>query len=213
MPRGRPVAPLTLSPPERQELEALTRSRSMPHTLVTRARIVLLAADGRSNTAIGARLGLSKPTVGIWRRRYLTQRVQGLYDELRPGGPRSIPDEAVAVLLRKTLKTKPKDGTHWTCRALAAETRVSKSTVQRVWTAFGLQPHRQKHFKLSTDPLAVSTDHRNIPGEDFTGFEPAQCLPRAAVELACDGIEFRLRCGQRRAPGKVLSQEPVGVLA
>jgi len=155
MPRGRPVRPVLLSAPERQELEALSRSRSMPHALVTRARIVLLAADGHSNTAIGDRLRLSKPTVGSWRQRYLTQRVQGLYDEPRPGGPRSISDEDLAVLLRKTLKTKPTDGTHWTCRALAAETRASKSTVQRVWQAFGLQPHRQKHFTLSTDPFFV----------------------------------------------------------
>jgi len=155
MPRGRPVRPVLLSASERQELEALRRSRSMPHALVTRARIVLLAADGHSNTAIGDQLHLSKPTVGTWRQRYLTQRVQGLYDEPRPGGPRTISDEDIAVLLRKTLKTKPKDGTHWTCRTLAAHTRASKSTVQRVWQAFGIQPHRQKHFTLSTDPFFV----------------------------------------------------------
>lgn len=155
MPRGRPLVPLTLAPAERQALEALTRSRSMPHALVTRAQIVLLAADGHGNTVIGERLGLSKPTVGTWRRRYLTQRVQGLYDELRPGGPRTIRDEEIATLLRRTVKTKPKDGTHWTCRGLAAETGLSKSTVQRIWQAFGLQPHRQKHFKLSTDPFFV----------------------------------------------------------
>jgi putative transposase len=155
MPRGRPLPALVLSPSERDQLVALTRSRSMPHALVTRARLVLLAAEGASNTAIAARLQLSKPTVGTWRRRYLTQQVQGLYDELRPGGPRSIRDEEVATLLRRTVKTKPKDGTHWTCRSLAAATHLSKSTVHRVWTAFGLQPHRQKHFKLSTDPFFV----------------------------------------------------------
>jgi len=155
MPRGRPVAPVTLSAAERAELEGVTRSRSMPHALVTRARIVLLAAEGHANTAIAERLGLTRPTVGIWRQRYRTQRIQGLYDELRPGGPRTIRDEQIATLLRRTIKTKPKDGTHWTCRALAAETRLSKSTVQRVWQAFGLQPHRQKHFKLSTDPFFV----------------------------------------------------------
>jgi putative transposase len=85
----------------------------------------------------------------------LQQGIQGLYDEPRPGGPRSIQDEQVAALIRKTLKTKPRDGTHWTCRSLAKETNLSKSTVHRVWRAFGLQPHRQKHFKLSTDPFFV----------------------------------------------------------
>ncbi len=152
---GRPLAPLTLTESEREELVAITRSRSMPQSLATRARIVLRSADGESNTEIAERLGLSKPTVGIWRKRYLAQRLAGLYDEPRPGGPRSIRDEQIAALLRKTLKTKPKDGTHWTCRSIAAETKLSKSTVQRVWKAFGLQPHRQKHFKISTDPFFV----------------------------------------------------------
>ncbi len=152
---GRPLAPLRLSKSEREELLSITRSRSMPQSLATRARIVLLADDGESNTDIAERLGLSKPTVGIWRKRYLEQRSVGLYDEPRPGGPRSIRDEQIAALLRKTLKTKPKDGTHWTCRSIAGETKLSKSTVQRVWNAFGLQPHRQKHFKISTDPFFV----------------------------------------------------------
>jgi putative transposase len=152
---GRPLPPLVLSPAQREHLVAYTRSRSLPQPLVTRAQIVLRAADGAANTVIAQELGLSKPTVGQWRQRYLRQGLQGLYDELRAGGPRSISDERIATLLRRTLKTKPKDATHWTCRALAAETRVSKSTVQRVWRAFGLQPHRQKHFKLSTDPFFV----------------------------------------------------------
>ena len=152
---GRPLHPLTLSPAEQAHLVAYTRSRSLPQPLVTRARIILRAADGTTNTVIAEELGLSKPTVGLWRQRYLRQGVPGLYDELRPGGPRSIGDERIALLLRRTLKTTPKGATHWTCRALAAEARVSKSTVQRVWRAFGLQPHRQKQFKLSTDPFFV----------------------------------------------------------
>ena len=97
MPGGRPLIPLTISPAERGELVSITRSRSMPQALATRARIVLLAADGHSNTDIAERLGLSKPTVGIWRKRYLRQRLQGLYDEPRPGGPRSIRDDEVAA--------------------------------------------------------------------------------------------------------------------
>jgi len=127
----------------------------MPQAIATRARIVLLAVDGHNNTEIAERLGLSMPTVGTWRKRYIAQRLPGLYDEPRPGGPRSIRDEQIAALIRKTLKTKPKDGTHWSCRSIAPEAKVSKSTVQRVWKAFGIQPHRQKHFKISTDPFFV----------------------------------------------------------
>ena len=149
------MRPLSLSPDERDILQSMSRSRSLPHPLVVRAQIVLRAAQGASNTAIAQEVGLSRPTVGVWRQRYLEQRIPGLYDELRPGGPRSIEDEQITTLIRKTLKTQPKDATHWSCRSIAAETQLSKSTVHRIWKAFGLQPHRQKHFKLSTDPFFV----------------------------------------------------------
>lgn len=155
MARGRPLRPLSLSPDEREILQSMTRSRSLPHGLVMRARIVLRAAEGASNAVIAQELGLSRPTVGVWRQRYREQRIPGLYDELRPGGPRSVEDEQIATLIRKTLKTQPKGATHWSCRSIAEETQLSKSTVHRIWKAFGLQPHRQKHFKLSTDPFFV----------------------------------------------------------
>jgi len=152
---GRPKKPLTLTKKEYEQLNSLASSRSLPHGLVRRVRIVLMAANGLTNRAIAERLGLSGVTVGKWRERYLKQGLEGLHDELRPGRPRSISDEQVATLIRKTLKTKPEDGTHWSVRSLAEETGVSKSTVHRIWRAFGLQPHRQRHFKLSTDPFFV----------------------------------------------------------
>ena len=93
--------------------------------------------------------------LGKWRQRFLEQDVAGLHDELRPGRPRPISDERVAQLVRKTLETKPKDGTHWSVRQIASQSGVSKSTVHRIWHAFGLQPQRRKHFKLSNDPFFV----------------------------------------------------------
>src|SRR5881396_992692 len=155
MTRGRPKQELVLSPSEREQLVSMTRSRSLPHALVRRAEIILMAVDGSDNIVIAEELAVSRLTVGLWRRRFVAQRLPGLYDELRPGGPRSIRDEQIAALVRKTLRKPPKDGTHWSCRSIGAETRLSKSTVQRVWQAFGLQPHRQKHFKISTDPFFV----------------------------------------------------------
>ena len=152
---GRPKQPLSLSGDERLELESIAGSRSLPHGLVIRAQIVLMAADGKSNTAIAHRLRLSKPTVGIWRQRYLDHGIQGLHEELKPGRPRTVSDEKVALLVRKTLNTKPKNGTHWSVRTIAQETRLSRATVHRIWSAFGLQPARQSHFKLSTDPFFV----------------------------------------------------------
>jgi transposase len=123
--------------------------------LVVRAQLVLLAAEGKLNKDIAAKVGLSQQSVCLWRQRFLRNGVQGLHDELKAGRPRSISDEQVAVLVRKTLQTTPKDGTHWTIRGIAKETRLSHPTVHRIWQAFGLQPHRQKHFKLSTDPFFV----------------------------------------------------------
>ena len=160
MPRGRPLKPLELSPGARAEIESLARSRSLPAGLVRRAQIVLLCAGGVDNKTIADRVGTGRHTVGKWRERFRTQGLMGLYDERRPGKPRSIEDEEVMALIHKTLDIKPPDGsTHWSCRSMARATGMSKSTVQRVWSAFNIQPHRQKHFKLSTDPFFVEKVH------------------------------------------------------
>src|SRR5271166_2039334 len=155
MAMGRPKAALVLTAEQREQLEGLASSRSLPAGLVTRARIILLSASGKTNLQIAHQLRLTNATVGKWRRRFLKHDVEGLHDELRPGRPRPISDERVAQLVRKTLETKPKDGTHWSVRQIAGQTRLSKSTVHRIWRAFGLEPHRQRHFKLSTDPFFV----------------------------------------------------------
>jgi putative transposase len=155
MKTGRPKQTLVLEPEQRAHLEGIASSRSFPHGIVSRSRIVLLSAKGLSNTEISARLRLSKPTVGMWRQRFLEFGIEGLHEEFRPGRPRTISDEKVALVVRKTLNTKPKDRTHWSVRTMAQSSGISWSTVRRIWTAFGLQPHRQRHFKLSTDPFFV----------------------------------------------------------
>lgn len=152
---GRPKKPIILSDQEHEQLTSIVRSRSLPHGLVTRAQIVLMAAEGVTSNEIAKKVALSSQSVCKWRQRYLQQGILGLHDELRPGRPRSVSDEQVATLIRKTLNTKPKKGTHWTIRSMAKETELSRPTVHRVWKAFGLQPHRQRHFKLSTDPFFV----------------------------------------------------------
>jgi len=155
MARGRPVQPINLSQDVKTQLQSMARSRSLPHGLVRRAKIILMITDGLNNKTIAQKIDLSAAVVGMWRKRFIQQGLMGLYDEQKPGGPRSISDEQVARLIRKTLNKKPRGGTHWTCRSVAEETPLSKSTVHRVWKAFGIQPHRQKHFKLSTDPFFV----------------------------------------------------------
>jgi len=105
---GRPKQPIVLQEEERVQLKAMAHSRSLPHGLVIRASLVLMAAEGVPNNRIAEKLDLSPQSVCKWRQRYLEQGPAGLHDELRPGRPRSISDEKVATLLRKTLKTKPK---------------------------------------------------------------------------------------------------------
>jgi putative transposase len=146
---------VSLDEGQREQLEAFARSRSLPHGLVIRAKIVLEAADGAQNLTIGKALGVSRETVGKWRERFVRQGIEGLYDEYRSGRPRSIDDERVAELVSKTLHSKPEGATQWSTRDMAEQTGISKSTVHRVWSAFGLKPHRQKTFKLSTDPFFI----------------------------------------------------------
>ena len=153
---GRPMSPLVLDEVEAQQLQALANSRSLPHSIVQRAQIVLACGTGETNTAIAKRMGLTGMTVGKWRKRYLEQGLQGLHDELRSGRPRSYEDEDVAEVINRALQTRPTDGsTHWSARSLAAATGISKSTVHRWLQTFSVQPHRQKHFKLSTDPFFI----------------------------------------------------------
>ena len=156
---GRPKPPLSLSDDTKKQLEVMANSRSLPYAQVRRAQIILMSAQGLTNTAIAEKVGLSIKMVGTWRQRFVDQGLMGLYDQPRAGAPRKISDEQVALLIEKTLRKTPKGATHWTCRSIAKETNLSKSTVQRIWSAFNLQPHRQKHFTLSTDPYFVEKVH------------------------------------------------------
>ena len=152
---GRPRAEVVLSAEEHAQLTVLAASRSLPHAMVARAQLVLWAAQGENSTVIAERLGWSMPTVGKWRQRFVEQRIAGLHDELRPGRPRTYGDEQVAQLINRVLRSKPDNATHWSVRSVAEATGVSKSTVARYFALFGLQPHRSKSFKLSTDPFFV----------------------------------------------------------
>lgn len=146
---------IELTDEERAELTRWARRRKTSQALATRARIVLAAGDGLNNAEICSKLGVSRPTVQTWRRRFAERRLEGLDDEPRSGAPRTISDERVHEVVTRTLETKPKDATHWSTRSLAAELGLSQSTVSRIWRAFNLQPHRAETFKLSTDPLFV----------------------------------------------------------
>jgi hypothetical protein len=144
-----------LSIAERQQLQGCARSRALPHALVRRARIVPLPASGHSNSAVAEALDLAKPTVGLWRDRFLEAGVAGLYGEAHAGRPRTRNDVDVARLMRQALTTRPKTTTHWSVRTFAAAMGVSKSTVARDFVLFGVQSHRSRSFKLSNDSFFV----------------------------------------------------------
>jgi len=152
---GRPNVVVRVSAAEAEQLSSIARSRSLPHSLVRRAQIVVMSAEGVPNQAIAERCGVSVPTISHWRRCWRERGIAGLHGELRPGRPRSYGDEQVAMLMRKVLRSRPPNATHWTVRSAAQGTGISKSTVARYFGLFGVQPHRSKSFKLSTDPFFV----------------------------------------------------------
>lgn len=152
---GRPKAALKIIAEERERLQSLAhRSRSAP-ALARRARIVLACAAGRDNKAVARQLRCSPTTVGKWRGRFLKERLDGLYDEPRPGAPRQISDAQVEEVVVRTLESKPRGATHWSTRGMARASGLSRATISRIWRAFGLQPHRSETFQQSPDPLLV----------------------------------------------------------
>lgn len=155
MPQGRPLAPLTLTDEQKDQLDGIARSNTLPYTLVLRTRMILASAEGLTNTAVARRFGVTPQTVGKWRRRFRAAGVEGLHDELRPGRPRTHDDEKVAAVISRALQKTPDDATHWSTRTLARAEGISKSTVHRWFALFGVKPHLAKTFKLSTDPFFI----------------------------------------------------------
>ena len=153
---GRSAVELVLTQAERAELSGLASRRNTAQALALRARIVLACADGTRNKDVAARLALDAATVSKWRRRFAEHRLQGLRDDPRPGAPRTVDDVRVEAVIARTLESLPADGTHWSSRGMARTSGLSTSTVQRIWRAFGLQPHRSETCKLSTDPDFVA---------------------------------------------------------
>jgi transposase len=143
----------TVSSAERRRLNAITTNPKSPQKHVWRARIVLLSGDGVGTTAIMAETGKSKTCVWRWQERFMHEGVDGLLcDRSRPPGKTPVPPERVAEIIRLTQEPPPHEATHWTLRAMARVAGIAASTVQGLWKAHGLSPHRWRQFKLSNDP-------------------------------------------------------------
>jgi len=152
---GREPRKLVISASDRAQLESIARSQSLPAALMRRAEVILAMAGGESNSAVARRYRLSRPTVGVWRSRFIERGIAGLHNDLKPGRPRSTSDEQVAELINTALQSKPAGKSHWSRQDLAEETGLSKTTVHRYLTLFGVQPHRSRSFKLSNDPFFI----------------------------------------------------------
>jgi len=149
---ARAAATIELSEAEERELRAVIRAPSASQQQALRARIVLRAADGMTNTQIAGEVGVSLPTVGLWRRNFAALGLDGLCDAARSGRPREIDDDDVARVLAITLELPPDETTHWSVRRLAAATGISATTVHRIWREHKLKPHQVRSFKFSKDP-------------------------------------------------------------
>jgi len=152
---GRPKKPLVVSPEEHEKLQQWARRPKTAQRLALRSRIVLACGEGFSNQAVARQCGVSTHTVGKWRERFRTARLEGLADEPRPGAPREISDSQVEEVITRTLESTPSQATHWSTRSMARATKLSHMAVARIWRAFSLQPHRMESFKLSSDPFFV----------------------------------------------------------
>src|SRR5437660_10501754 len=152
---GRPKQPLTITEEERERLESLAHRARSQALLARRARVVLACSEGLDNQLVARKLRCSVSMVGKWRARFLKGRLEGLYDEPRPGTPRTVSDAQVEQVVIQTLESTPRGETHWSTRSLAKATGLSRMTISRIWHAFGLQPHRTETFKLSPDPQLI----------------------------------------------------------
>jgi transposase len=130
------------------------RARSQP-VLARRARVILGSAQGLANKGVAKQVRCSVGLVNKWRSRFLKKRLEGLYDEPRPGAPRKVTDAQVERVVIQTLESTPRGQTHWSTRSLAQASGLSRMTISRIWHAFGLQPQRTETFQLSPDPLLI----------------------------------------------------------
>lgn len=200
----RVAAPVILNSEQRKALELCARARSRPLRLVERARIVLLAADGKQDKEIAAELEITAHKAARWRKRYLERGREGLEkDAPRPGRTPSISGATVKKVIHKTTQEKPPNATHWSTRSMAAAVGISEATVRRIWRKHGLKPHRVETFKVSNDP------HFAEKLEAIVGLYLNP--PEHALVLCCDE-KSQIQALDRTQPGLPLKPGRAGTM-
>jgi transposase len=199
-----PAAPLAVSPEQRHTLESWSRAHNTPKIVATRADIVLLAAEGRSNNSIASQLGITRVSVIEWRKRFAAEGLEAL-GKVREGRgrPRTISAEKVSQIIHLTLNTLPEHATHWSCRSMAAKVGVSSATVQRVWSEHRLYPHRVRTFKLSKDPRFV---------EKLTDVVGLYLNPPDKAAVLCVDEKSMIQALDRTQPGLPIKPGKAGTM-
>ena len=202
MPRS--TAALPLSADHRRTLESWVRAQNTPQSVVLRAKIVLFAADGVPNSRVARELGTTPTTVLLWRQRFLEGGPVAL-TKTAPGRGRrpTYGAERVNEVVQATTQTKPPGATHWSTRTMAQAQGMSKATVQRIWSAHGLQPHRTKRFKLSTDPRF---------GEKLTDVVGLYLNPPTKAIVLCVDEKSQIQALQRTQPGLPMKKGRLGTM-
>ncbi len=198
------AAPVTITPSQRRTLECWIRAPSTPQSIASRARIILLAGEGVSNHEIARRTDTSRPTVLLWRGRFEAGGPAALtMIEAGRGRKAVISAEKERQIVEATLHTKPQGATHWSCRTMARTQGVSSATVQRIWQAHGLQPHRVKTFKLSTDTHFV---------EKLTDVVGLYLNPPDKAVILCVDEKSQIQALDRTQPGLPMKKGRAGTM-
>ncbi|MEK7270955.1 MAG: IS630 family transposase, partial [Planctomycetota bacterium] len=193
-----------MSPDQRRTLEAWVRAQNTPQSVVLRARIALRAADGLANTQIAQELEVSRPTVIVWRERFKDGGPTAL-TEIAPGrGRRPVYSaERVTQVVEATTQSKPRGATHWSTRSMAKAQGMSKATIQRIWSAQGLQPHRTRRFKVSKDPHFI---------QKLTDVVGLYLNPPDKAVVLCVDEKSPIQALQRTQPGLPLKKGRCGTM-
>jgi len=199
-----PAKKLVIDAEDRRLLETWTRAHNAPQSVAMRCQVVLLAADGLANNAIAHALGISRPTVLLWRARFAANGPQALVEDAPGRGRRrSITAAKVKRIVTATTQTTPPAATHWSCRTLARAQGVSPATVQRIWDAHGLQPHRTRTFKLSRDKRFV---------EKLTDVVGLYLHPPDKAIVLCVDEKSQIQALDRTQPGLPLKKGRCGTM-
>ncbi len=200
----KPAESLPMSPDQRRTLEAWVRAHNTPQSVALRARIALLAADGLPNSRTAKEVGVSRSTVILWRERFRQGGPDGL-TKIAPGRGRPVTYNADVVkrIIEATTQSKPPGATHWSTRTMAKAQGVSKATVQRIWFAHGLQPHRTKRFKLSKDPHFA---------EKLTDVVGLYLNPPDKAVVLCVDEKSQIQALQRTQPGLPMKKGRCGTM-